>query len=45
MSIKKYIKKPVIIEAIQFTGDEENYNEILNFMDSSSIAAESFTGG
>ena len=45
MGIKKYIKKPIIIEAIQFTGDKENYNEILNFVDSSVIAAESFTGG
>lgn len=45
MGIKKYIKKPIIIEAIQFTGDKENYNEILNFVDSSAIAAESFTGG
>ena len=33
--IKKYIKKPVIIEALQWTGS--NYNEIIDFMGAQNI--------
>ena len=28
---KKYTKRPVTIEAMQFTGTEENWNELLEF--------------
>lgn len=40
MSVKKYKKKPVVIEAIKFTG--ENKEEILVFAKGSSLE-ESFT--
>ena len=33
--MKKYRKKPVVIEAIQYYGD--NYNEILNFTGNKSL--------
>ena len=33
--MKKYRKKPVVIEAIQYNGD--NYNEILNFTGNKSL--------
>lgn len=33
--IKNYIKKPVIIEALQWTGS--NYNEVIDFMSAQNI--------
>lgn len=31
--VKRYTKRPVTIEAMQFTGTEENWNELLEFTD------------
>jgi len=28
---KKYTKRPITIEAVQFTGTQENFNELLEF--------------
>ena len=39
-----YRKKPVEIEAIQFTGSDENYDEVVKFMGSENIAGECFIG-
>ena len=31
--VKKYTKRPITIQAMQFTGTEENWNELLEFTD------------
>jgi len=36
----KFRKKPVIVEAVQFTGTKENYAEILRFCPRATILSE-----
>lgn len=36
--IKKYRKKPVVIEAVQFTGSRESYREVMEFISGQPIS-------
>ena len=36
----KYRKKPVVIEAVQFTGTKDNFDELLKFTGSGVITPE-----
>lgn len=42
--VTKYIRKPDVVEAIQFTGTEENHKEILDFISAKNISAEGWFG-